>query len=120
MVMALNGVALGGGLELAMCGHWRIAVPKAKVCHSAAQRAFDASCVCVCVQVGLVELNLGLIPGAGGTQRMPRLCGLEQGAMFMLKAKRLGAAAAHKVCVCARVCLRCSTVESCCSGWPHR
>jgi len=55
VVMALHGTALGGGLEVAMGGHWRVAAPTA--------------------QVGQPEVKLGLIPGAGGTQRLPRLCG---------------------------------------------
>lgn len=55
VVMAIHGSALGGGLELAMAGHYRIALASAKV--------------------GQPEVKLGLIPGAGGTQRLPRLCG---------------------------------------------
>jgi 3-hydroxyacyl-CoA dehydrogenase len=56
VVMAIHGTALGGGLELAMAGHYRVASPTA--------------------QVGQAEVNLGLIPGAGGTQRLPRLVGV--------------------------------------------
>jgi 3-hydroxyacyl-CoA dehydrogenase len=56
VVMALHGTAFGGGLELAMAGHYRVASPTA--------------------QVGQPEVKLGLIPGAGGTQRLPRLAGL--------------------------------------------
>ncbi len=56
VVMAIHGTALGGGLELAMVGHYRVAVPGA--------------------QVGQPEVKLGLIPGAGGTQRLPRLAGV--------------------------------------------
>ena len=55
VVMAIHGSAFGGGLELAMSGHYRVAVPGA--------------------QVGQPEVKLGLIPGAGGTQRLPRLAG---------------------------------------------
>lgn len=57
VIAALNGYALGGGLELAMCCHFRIMAdgPKARL--------------------GLTELNLGIIPGWGGTQRLPRLVG---------------------------------------------
>jgi 3-hydroxyacyl-CoA dehydrogenase len=56
VVMAIHGTALGGGLELAMAGHYRVA-------------ARDA-------QVGQPEVKLGIIPGAGGTQRLPRLAGV--------------------------------------------
>jgi 3-hydroxyacyl-CoA dehydrogenase len=56
VVMAIHGTALGGGLELAMSGHYRVASPSA--------------------QVGQPEVKLGLIPGAGGTQRLPRLAGV--------------------------------------------
>lgn len=57
VVMAIHGTALGGGLETAMAGHYRVAVAAA--------------------QVGQPEVKLGLIPGAAGTQRLPRLCGVE-------------------------------------------
>ncbi len=57
VVAAISGMALGGGLELAMGCHFRIARPDA--------------------QLGLPEVKLGLLPGAGGTQRLPRLIGLE-------------------------------------------
>jgi 3-hydroxyacyl-CoA dehydrogenase len=58
VVAALTGVALGGGLELALACHGRVALATARL--------------------GLPEINLGLIPGAGGTQRLPRLIGMEQ------------------------------------------
>ncbi|MGC4055554.1 MAG: enoyl-CoA hydratase/isomerase family protein [Paludibaculum sp.] len=57
VIMAIHGTALGGGLETAMAGHYRVAVASAKV--------------------GQPEVKLGLIPGAGGTQRLPRLAGVE-------------------------------------------
>lgn len=57
VVAAIHGMALGGGLELALACHYRIATPKAKL--------------------GLPEVVLGLLPGAGGTQRLPRLIGVE-------------------------------------------
>ncbi len=57
VVMAINGVALGGGLELALGGHYRVASRTALV--------------------GLPEVKLGILPGAGGTQRLPRAVGLE-------------------------------------------
>jgi 3-hydroxyacyl-CoA dehydrogenase len=56
VVMAIHGTAFGGGLELAMAGHYRVAVPSAVV--------------------GQPEAKLGLIPGAAGTQRLPRLAGV--------------------------------------------
>jgi 3-hydroxyacyl-CoA dehydrogenase len=56
LVMAIHGSALGGGLELAMAGHYRLALPSA--------------------QLGQPEVKLGLIPGAHGTQRLPRLAGV--------------------------------------------
>jgi 3-hydroxyacyl-CoA dehydrogenase len=55
VVAAIHGTALGGGLEVALCCHYRVAVPSAKC--------------------GLPEVNLGLLPGAGGTQRLPRIVG---------------------------------------------
>jgi 3-hydroxyacyl-CoA dehydrogenase len=56
VVMAIHGAALGGGLETAMAGHYRLIAPSA--------------------QAGQPEVKLGLIPGAGGTQRLPRLAGV--------------------------------------------
>ncbi len=57
VVAAIHGTALGGGLEVALGCHYRVAVPSAKL--------------------GLPEVKLGLIPGAGGTQRLPRVVGVE-------------------------------------------
>lgn len=58
VVAAIHGTALGGGLEVALSCHYRVAVPSAKL--------------------GLPEVKLGLVPGAGGTQRLPRLVGVER------------------------------------------
>ena len=60
VVAAIHGTAFGGGLEMAMACHYRVAVPSA--------------------QVGQPEVKLGLIPGAGGTQRLPRLAGVAKAA----------------------------------------
>ena len=58
VIAAIHGTALGGGLEVALVCHYRVAVPSAKC--------------------GLPEVNLGLLPGAGGTQRLPRIVGPEK------------------------------------------
>ena len=58
VVAAIHGTALGGGLEVALCAHYRVAVPSARL--------------------GLPEVALGLLPGAGGTQRLPRIVGVEK------------------------------------------
>ena len=58
VIAAIHGTALGGGYELSLTCHYRIAVPSA--------------------MVGLPEVNLGLLPGAGGTQRLPRVVGVEK------------------------------------------
>ncbi|CAM8993507.1 unnamed protein product [Rhodiola kirilowii] len=67
VVAAIEGLALGGGLELAMGCHARIAAPKS--------------------QLGLPELSLGVLPGFGGTQRLPRLLGLSKSIEMMLTSK---------------------------------
>ncbi|MBE0657303.1 MAG: enoyl-CoA hydratase/isomerase family protein [Bryobacteraceae bacterium] len=74
VVMAIHGTALGGGLELAMAGHYRIALSSAKV--------------------GQPEVNLGLIPGAGGTQRLPRLCGIAKALDLCVSGRTITAAEA--------------------------
>jgi 3-hydroxyacyl-CoA dehydrogenase len=71
VVAAIHGTALGGGLELALTCHYRIAVPSAKV--------------------GLPEVNLGLLPGAGGTQRLPRIVGVERALEMITNGKPIGA-----------------------------
>jgi 3-hydroxyacyl-CoA dehydrogenase len=58
VIAAIHGTALGGGLEVALCAHYRVAVPSARC--------------------GLPEVNIGLLPGAGGTQRLPRIVGVEK------------------------------------------
>lgn len=75
VVAAIEGVALGGGLELALGCHARVAAPGAKL--------------------GLPEIRLGLIPGAGGTQRLPRLIGLDAAMRMMLSGNAVTAEHAH-------------------------
>jgi 3-hydroxyacyl-CoA dehydrogenase len=75
VVMAIHGAALGGGLEAAMAGHYRVAVPAA--------------------QLGMPELKLGLIPGAGGTQRLPRLVGPVQAVGMCMTGRSIGAGEAR-------------------------
>lgn len=74
VVAAIHGAALGGGLEIALSAHYRLALPKA--------------------QLGLPEVNLGLLPGAGGTQRAPRVMGVRAATELMLSGKHLNAKAA--------------------------
>lgn len=74
VVAAIQGVALGGGLELALACHGRVASGTASL--------------------GLPEIKLGLIPGAGGTQRLPRLIGAKQAFALMLSGEPVAAARA--------------------------
>jgi 3-hydroxyacyl-CoA dehydrogenase / enoyl-CoA hydratase / 3-hydroxybutyryl-CoA epimerase len=63
---ALNGLALGGGLELALACHYRVCADNPKI------------------QLGLPEVQVGLLPGGGGTQRLPRLAGLQAAGMMIM------------------------------------
>ncbi len=83
VIMAIHGHALGGGLELAMAGHYRVA-------------AADAV-------VGQPELNLGIIPGAEGTQRLPRLVGLAKAIELCLTGAPVKAAEAAQLGILDRV-----------------
>ncbi len=82
-VAALNGAALGGGLELALACDLRIAVEGA--------------------ELGLPEVALGIIPGGGGTQRLPRLVGVARAKDLVLTARRIGAAEALAMGLVAQV-----------------
>jgi 3-hydroxyacyl-CoA dehydrogenase len=77
VVAAIHGAALGGGLELAMAAHYRVASPEANV--------------------GLPEANLGIVPGAGGTQRLPRLVGLAKAAEMIVSGQIVKAPAALEI-----------------------
>ena len=83
VVMAIHGTALGGGLEIAMAGHFRVAVPEALV--------------------GQPEVNLGIIPGAEGTQRLPRLVGVAKALDMCVTGKPLKAREAHAAGLIARI-----------------
>ncbi|MGI9525829.1 MAG: enoyl-CoA hydratase/isomerase family protein [Weeksellaceae bacterium] len=77
VIAAVNGYALGGGLELAMACHFRIASENAKL--------------------GLPEVTLGLIPGYGGTQRLPQLIGKGRAMQAIMTAEMFSAANAEKI-----------------------
>ncbi len=77
VVIAIEGAALGGGLEVAMAAHYRIAVPNANL--------------------GLPEANLGIIPGAEGTQRLPRLVGFAKAAEMLVSGRILKAPEALEI-----------------------
>jgi 3-hydroxyacyl-CoA dehydrogenase len=83
VVMAIHGTALGGGLEVAMAGHYRVAVADA--------------------QIGQPEVNLGIIPGAEGTQRLPRLAGVAAAVDLCVSGKPIRAPEAFKLGVIDRV-----------------
>ena len=71
VVAAVHGTALGGGLEVAMCAHYRVADARARF--------------------GLPEVKLGLLPGAGGTQRLPRVTGVPKALEMMTSGEPIGA-----------------------------
>lgn len=76
VVAAMTGTALGGGLELALACHYRIAIDSPKT------------------KLGLPEVKLGLLPGGGGTQRLPRLIGIQSALELMTQGKAMHPAAA--------------------------
>jgi 3-hydroxyacyl-CoA dehydrogenase/enoyl-CoA hydratase/3-hydroxybutyryl-CoA epimerase len=79
VVVAVHGACVGGGLEWAMACHWRIAADEPRT------------------QLGLPETQLGLIPGAGGTQRLPRLVGIQAALDLILTGKTVKARKALKI-----------------------
>lgn len=83
VVMAIHGTALGGGNEVAMAGHYRVATPDA--------------------QIGQPEVNLGIIPGAEGTQRLPRLVGVAAAVDLCVSGKPIRAPEALKLGLIDRV-----------------
>ena len=77
VVAAIHGTALGGGLEIALGCHYRVAVPDAKL--------------------GVPEVKLGLLPGAGGTQRLPRVAGVQHALEMTATGTPIGAKLAHDI-----------------------
>ncbi|SMF74906.1 3-hydroxyacyl-CoA dehydrogenase NAD-binding domain-containing protein [Allosphingosinicella indica] len=77
VVAAIHGTALGGGLEVALSCHYRVAVPDAKL--------------------GVPEVKLGLLPGAGGTQRLPRVAGVETALEMAATGNPIGAKRAAEI-----------------------
>src|SRR6266571_4749332 len=77
VVAAIHGYALGGGLEIALACHYRVAVPSAKV--------------------GLPEVQIGILPGAGGTQRLPRLIGPKAALEMITSGRHVPSDEAHRL-----------------------
>ena len=84
IVAATRGLSLGGGFELALACHYRVATPEAKF--------------------GLPEVKVGLLPGGGGTQRLPRLVGVQAALQFITTGKNLKAQEAKALGVVGEVC----------------
>ncbi|MGD9407879.1 MAG: 3-hydroxyacyl-CoA dehydrogenase NAD-binding domain-containing protein, partial [Gammaproteobacteria bacterium] len=81
-VAAINGTALGGGLELCLACHYRVVLDNPKAA------------------IGLPEVKVGLLPGAGGTQRLPRLIGIREALPLMLEGRHLKPAKAAELGIC--------------------
>jgi 3-hydroxyacyl-CoA dehydrogenase len=77
VVAAIHGTAFGGGLEVALASHYRVAVPSAKL--------------------GVPEVKLGLLPGAGGTQRLPRVAGVKKALEMAATGNPIGAREAYEI-----------------------
>ncbi|HEY5722633.1 MAG TPA: 3-hydroxyacyl-CoA dehydrogenase NAD-binding domain-containing protein [Allosphingosinicella sp.] len=77
VVAAIHGTAFGGGLEVALASHYRVAVPSAKL--------------------GVPEVKLGLLPGAGGTQRLPRVAGVGKALEMAATGNPIGAKEAYEI-----------------------
>jgi 3-hydroxyacyl-CoA dehydrogenase len=105
IIAAISGYAVGGGLELAMAAHYRVSVPSARL--------------------GQPEVRLGLIPGAGGTQRLPRLVGVEAALKICVSGEYIDAAQAKNLglvdCLCGDNLLADSIAFAArVAGTPHR
>ncbi|WP_018618227.1 enoyl-CoA hydratase-related protein [Spirosoma luteum] len=79
IVAAMNGTALGGGYEICLACHHRVALDNPKSV------------------IGLVEVTIGLLPGGGGTQRLPRMIGIQAALPLMLEGKKVGVSEALKL-----------------------
>ncbi|MCA1654385.1 MAG: 3-hydroxyacyl-CoA dehydrogenase NAD-binding domain-containing protein [Sphingomicrobium sp.] len=84
VVAAIHGTALGGGLEVALACHYRVALPSAKL--------------------GVPEVKLGLLPGAGGTQRLPRVAGVQKALEMVISGTPIGAKEACDIGLVDRLC----------------
>ena len=91
VIAAVNGFALGGGLELAMSCHFRIASDNAKM--------------------GLPEVSLGVIPGYGGTQRLPQLVGKGRAMEMIMTAGMITAEDAYRAGLSDRILIRLKTIS---------
>ena len=78
-VAAINGTALGGGYEICLAAHHRVALNNPKTL------------------IGLVEVTIGLLPGAGGTQRLPRMIGMQAALQLLVEGKKVGVQEAKKL-----------------------
>lgn len=92
VICAINGYALGGGLEIALACDIRIVAEEA--------------------QVGLTELRLGIIPGAGGTQRLPRIVGVAKAKELIFRAARLSGSEAVAVGLASQAVPRANLLEA--------
>ena len=76
VVAAINGTALGGGYEICLASHYRVALDNGTSARP--------------TQIGLVEVTIGLLPGGGGTQRLPRMIGMQAALMLITEGKKIG------------------------------
>jgi len=97
-VAAINGTALGGGLELCLACHYRIAADNEKA------------------RIGLPEVSLGLFPGGGGTQRLPRMIGIDKALPLLLEGKHLSPSAALELGIVDEV-VSADALQAAARGW---
>jgi 3-hydroxyacyl-CoA dehydrogenase len=97
VVAAMDGVALGGGLELAMACHYRVCTARSKL--------------------GLPEVTVGVIPGAGGTQRLPRLIGVERALEVILQGRMVDGVTAAAWNLVDALCSNDQSLVDCATRW---